>query len=538
MDLLRIFHTLRHCRLEQITAQVAHRLPGSHGKALAAARTPAPAFPGCRAPATWAPPQPLTGENTAETLTGGTFSFVHLSDEAGWPPAWHADNMPMLWRYNLHYLDWIWTLPFDQAKEATLDWIEKNPVDRGGVGWDPYPVSLRLINLSLYFFQTHREETLSDTSFRDALWPPLFQQAKWLQKNLEIRLLGNHLLENLVALQIFSTCFSGQEDFSPPRLIKELNEQMLDDGTHFELSPMYHLRILYLLELLDGLQCDIPNGQLFTARNAAAALTHPDGEVALFNDGAFNVYPPVSPATDEAPWMLSDAGYYGWRDRVGNYLICDVGAIGPDYIPGHAHADCLSFEWSVRGKRFMVDSGVYDYVPSEMREYCRSTAAHNTVEINGADQCECWGAFRVARRGYPTLETYEPRETGFTLAASHNGYERLQKGLRHHRQFDYQGPDHLTLTDRVDAKTDATAISRLHFHPDWKIVTIDGLVAQLEGNNTKATITYTGDGTLRQETSWYCPEFHTRIENDCLAFETTAPGSWSTDIRIDPLHDL
>ena len=63
--------------------------------------------------------------------------------------------------------------------------------------------------------------------------------------------------------------------------------------------------------------------------------------------------------------------------------IGDIGNVGPDYIPGHAHADTLSFEMSVFDMRFIVNSGTSVYGLGAERLRQRGTAAHSTVVIDG-----------------------------------------------------------------------------------------------------------------------------------------------------------
>ena len=90
------------------------------------------------------------------------------------------------------------------------------------------------------------------------------------------------------------------------------------------------------------------------------------------------------------------SGYYKLYD--GNRaLIFDAGKIGVDYQPAHGHCDCLSFELSVDGKPLLVNSGTYEY-QGDLRKHFRKTRVHNTVEINGHEQSQCWGGFRVAKR--------------------------------------------------------------------------------------------------------------------------------------------
>lgn len=55
-------------------------------------------------------------------------------------------NLPKLWTYNLHYFEWLCVLDYEHATKAVVDWIEKVPAEVGQVGWEPYPISLRLMN--------------------------------------------------------------------------------------------------------------------------------------------------------------------------------------------------------------------------------------------------------------------------------------------------------------------------------------------------------------------------------------------------------
>ena len=148
-------------------------------------------------------------------------------------------------------------------------------------------------------------------------------------------------------------------------------------------------------------------------------MTHPDGRIAFFNDAAFAIAcepealeayanrlelaPISSPQT--ALTALTESGYL--RLQLGSALaLLDVAAIGPDYLPGHAHADTLSFELSLFGQRVLVNSGTSCYGISQERQRQRSTAAHNTVVIDAVDSSEVWSGFRVARRAKPMGLTF------------------------------------------------------------------------------------------------------------------------------------
>ncbi|MDX9972400.1 MAG: alginate lyase family protein [FCB group bacterium] len=475
-------------------------------------------------------PAPGAQGNEAKAIEEGRFTFLNREETLGWPPAdWDVPGLPKLWQYNLHYSEWLWALGYPAARTAILDWIERHPLEKSRVGWEPYPTSLRIMNWCGVCFAKFRGRSREDHDFKRALWGSVYLQAEWLSRNLETHLLGNHLLENGAALAFVGSCFGQQAWLSKGMEIlrEQLPEQILSDGMHFERSPMYHSRVTYLLTLLSNTKHEalkqIVDDPLVRAREALARLCHPDGEIALFNDSAFRIYNPprdlLGNASKQAlgAWALPDAGYYGWRGADGSYLICDAGPIGPDYLPGHAHGDMFSFELSLKGHRVIVDSGVYDYVPGEMRSYCRSTRAHNTVEIDGQDQCEFWGAFRVARRGYPCNVQWGPAPDGFRLGAEHDGYRRLPGKPIHHRTFLWDGSGCLEITDRIQANRVITAVSRLHLDPACRITSMDKGEVRVEYPEGKFRISIGASGTFRQEESLYCPEFGRKEPNVAVA---------------------
>lgn len=72
-------------------------------------------------------------------------------------------------------------------------------------------------------------------------------------------------------------------------------------------------------------------------------------------------------------------------------LLADVGSIGPDYQPGHAHADTFNFVLYLNERPIIVDTGTSTYEVNEIRFYERSTAAHNTVVVAGKNSSESMG---------------------------------------------------------------------------------------------------------------------------------------------------
>ncbi len=423
IGLLTLFHTIRYLKPEQIAGQILLRWRRVTERPERFAQTVSyPKFPGLRWKQTFEALPPSGSSLTAESVISGRYQFwFGETHDVGYPPAdWNAPGPTKLWRYNLHYHEWIWLLPYEEARRITLDWLERHPIGRNQVGWEPYPISLRLQNWCALFFGKWRERTLGDEEFRDRLWRGIVLQAEWLRGHLEWHLMGNHLLENAIALSIVGSAFEGSlargwRDEGFQLLSEQLEEQMLDDGMHFELSPMYHARVIYALLLLQSADDEelstIVKPYVQKGLHPLDLLRHPDGDFAMFGDSAPGIMPLPQNLLDWAArlgnesashrrgvWELIDSGYFGYRDTEGNAFIGDLGPLGPDYIPGHMHADHGSFEVSVNGRRVIAEPGITTYEDCERRRFERSQEAHPLAMQMQRGQAEFWGAFRVGKR--------------------------------------------------------------------------------------------------------------------------------------------
>ena len=327
-------------------------------------------------------------------------------------------------------------------------------------------------------------------------------------------------------------------------LARELPEQILADGGHMERSPMYQCRVLYVLLLLRATGVAnlraLVQPHVDAAAAALTALTHPDGGIALLNDSALGVQPAPLRLMREAGalpprpgrFALVASGYYGARTRDGHYVVCDAGPLGPDYQPGHGHADLLSFELSLRCRRVVVDSGVSTYEAGPMRAYCRSTRAHNTVEMEGRDQAELWAAFRVGRRCRPRDVVWTPLDDGFELSASHDGYRVLPGQPTHARTFRWRDGGALVIRDCVDATRPVRSVARLHFHPHCLLGDPEDGACSVDFPGGRARLAWSGWERAAAEESFYCPGFGVAVSNPCLAFVALGARVRGT-IRVD-----
>jgi hypothetical protein len=179
----------------------------------------------------------------------------------------------------------------------------------------------------------------------------------------------------------------------------------------------------------------------------------PTGDVPMLNDGypvggatlaALRAFPaagspPVAapPAAGAPPGRLITLPDTGLIVATAGawHLLADVGEPCPDELPAHAHADTLSCLVHVDGEPLLIDTGTSSYAPGSVRSYERSTAAHNTVEVDGANSTEVWGAFRAARRARVTRVTTSSEPDGVTIEAAHDGFARLGGRPVHRRRW-------------------------------------------------------------------------------------------------------
>jgi uncharacterized heparinase superfamily protein len=256
-------------------------------------------------------------------------------------------------------------------------------------------------------------------------------------------------------------------------------------------------------------------------------IVHPDDELPFFNDTSTAISPPpreliayaerlgLSVPRPAAERLIAKPDFGLWvLNGDSDRMIIDAGCIGPDYLPGHAHCDTLSYELFLAGTRFIVNSGVYAYQGPDRHSF-RSTAAHNTVRIDGEEQHEIWAVFRVARRGYPVSVVAEESEGSIRFSAAHNGYQRLPGKPLHTRTITYRD-DVWTIEDRIDGRGSHRAESYIHLHPDVVITDAQDTSMDCMAGSSVVRIRTTSGERLVVDEGWYSPEFGLRFENRVL----------------------
>jgi uncharacterized heparinase superfamily protein len=525
------FHTLRFLRPVQVIGRVRFRLWRPRPD-----ERPAPAL---RARSH---PYPTPVCSAVSMLGPDRFQFLNLEGDCSERAQWSGNGRAQLWTYNLHYFDDLNAADASSRRswhERLVErWVDENPPGRG-LGWDPYPVSRRVVN----WIKWSLRGNLLTLDARQSL----AVQTRWLARRIESHLQGNHVLANAKALIHAGLYFEGEEAERWLRrgltlMQTEISEQVLADGGHFERSTMYHAG--FVEDLLDTIGILQAYGQTVDASLRETigrmiawleAMSHPDGGIAFFNDAAFGVSPAAAQLRDyaaRANVALEPFGRAGLRRLMPSgyvtidfppfFLVCDVAPIGPDHLPAHAHADTLSFELSFKGRRIFVNSGTSEYGLTAERQRQRGTAAHNTLVLDGENSSEVWAGFRVARRARARLLGATMVDSAFTVVGEHDGYRRLHGGNLHRRSWTLTARE-LLIEDSVEGRF-RSARCYFHLHPEIHVQRGHRPELQLcDSRGVLLKVSFEGAAAVDVVDSSWHPEFGLVKASRCIVARLDGP---------------
>lgn len=229
-----------------------------------------------------------------------------------------------------------------------------------------------------------------------------------------------------------------------------------------------------------------------------------------------------------------DGGYFvmrdGWRET-DNYLLVDCGNLG-NMTGGHSHADTLAIDLAVEGKTMLVDAGTYTYHESEeLRNYFRSTMAHNTLSINNESSSEPGAKFNWKSMAKANLHSWISQDRFDFFEGSHDGYERLPKdGAAHERSILFLKNDYWIMRDYIE--TLGTNEYQLNFHFNIKTQPeIEGAengsfyVDEKSDNQAGLRLFTFGDnGGWQRKESWVSTFYGKRVNAPFLRFMSKGVG--------------
>jgi uncharacterized heparinase superfamily protein len=482
----RVLRTARHIPLRQLAHRaqflVQRRLyaldprrPLARARIDAARLEPVAAPPGVPDDVLW--PEGLGAvERRAADFARGR--FVYLNREADFSSGirWRDLGASPLWLYQLHYLgalaDLAATGRIEDARRLLASWRAEHESRWDPVSWHPYPASIRFVNLCAAASRAGGFEALGPGAARLAA-----THVAYLLRHVERDVRGNHILENARGLLWAGRVFHGGiaercERMARALLEQEVPEQVLPDGGHFEMSPMYHcvvMRGLLEIRALLGEQDPVVQRCIAPAIGRMgpflADVLCPDGDIPPIGDSVRGFGPPPGAllrlaGTPRREWTgvrsFVDTGLHVLRSRAGMWAIVDAGPTCPPYLPAHGQADVLTIEVWAGEACLVADPGVHDYTGPE-RAWGRSSRAHSTLTVDDLDTSEVYDSFRVGGRARVVsviavdngvAATVRP----FGVAATLRRSVRLED-------------DGLTVEDAATCAAGRRVRSRLHLHP-------------------------------------------------------------------------
>ena len=513
--------------------------------------------------------QPLTEiEPELEGLKNDRYTFLNVTRELR-PVDWNVRYVGHLWNYNLHYFAysyWCARAFAERGDDGALEfmrrsiesWIDGARPGKSD-GWQPYPTSVRIVN----WIYAHAlvAESLIDDTFREKWVGSIHSQLEFLESRIEYHLLANHILKNAKALLIGGLFFNNRRwvKLGHNLLIREINEQVLPDGGHFERAPMYHAQTFadilesFLLLRTFGELRNADEGLVTSVLHRMAsflqAMTNRDGTLSLFNDSAnvFELRP--GPLLESAREVLGEimqiekfpqSGYFTWTSREGKErIIVDAGQPSVSYNTAHAHCDLLSYELWLNGHAFVVDSGVHGYDDDPFREYARSTRAHNTVVLDSLEQSEVWATFRMGARASDIRGDSAGDDSSWGFRGSYSPY--FDRGLIHQRKIERDGSGGWSIVDTVSGGTGRTAESFIHLHPDVSVHAEGGKLISCRRNGAIVTIEPFGvdkvevvSGVESPKQGWYFPDFGIALPCATIRMTTHVREGCEFGYRIRP----
>jgi hypothetical protein len=390
-----------------------------------------------------------------------------------------AGDHKFIWELNRHQhlvtLAQAYLIDGDVANLAEIQtqlesWSVHNPFQQG-INWaSALEVAMRAMS---WMWVYHFVGPKLPVEFRRGWLRELYLHAFHIENNPSFYFSPNtHLLGEALALHQLGMFFRGQaraprwESLGEKIMRDQMDRQVHADGSHFEQSSYYHVYALDMFLLHAALTKPDPAymDRLERMTEYLHALLGPAGSLPFLGDDdggrLFHPYGPrdqfgratrarASIVLNRKDWPAASRLFPNAGIAVmvsgDNQVLVDAGGFGP-WGAGHSHADCLSIVARAGAEEILIDPGTYTYVAdAHWRDWFRSTAAHNTIRIDGIDQAVAAGPFRW--RNHP-----EVRILSWTTDASGDALEAECRyaGFVHRRRVEFQKPDLVSITDHVD----------------------------------------------------------------------------------------
>lgn len=452
-------------------------------------------------------------------ISGNAFTFLNRTAVFNEKVDWDFSAHGRLWTFHLQAFEFLRQDQLKMEKGLQLVADFSKYLDQHPSAFDPYPASLRIINW-VKFFSLHQ---IVDKG----LYRSLFSQTNKLFHSTEWHLQNNHLLENAFALLFAGLFFRNEKYYGQGKRIldKQIEKQILPDGAHFELCPMYHMLMLFrILESIELLSLNRPDEKLFVSKLSYVAskmlgwmkeMQFENGDMPVVNDSVNDIAPSSDAIVSFASRLgistqktgLKESGFRKYKTASYECLV-DVGGLKPLANAGHGHADSLSFILNVRNKPFIIDTGISTYENNFTRQYERSTMAHNTVTSGTLSQSNLWGSFRVGKR----LKMIDVKQ-GIDFIESSVMF--FDGSIKHKRRFEFF-ENSLKIRDSISGEILEDLKAFLYVNKNAEIAQ-----AKSKLNSDIASIEFTGDRNISIEEAFASTEFNKPVSCNRITISFT-----------------
>ena len=441
------------------------------------------------------PPDPWPGNaERGNAILAGEFPFFGETahgDESLWSPR----GLSPAWSEGLHGFSWINDLHVigsDAARRRARilvgDWIGEHRF-WSPLAWRSDVTGDRIAAwLGQYdFFCASAEE-----DFRGEVFKSLARQARHLARTAGWETRGARRLRAIRGLIYAGICLPNGRRWLARglRLLsREIDRQILPDGSHFERCPRLQLSILKLFidirACLAGAKVEVPPTLQSAIDRMAPMLRffrHGDGGLALFNDsmeGESWLADMVLTRAEAKGKPLSSAPHGGFQRLNLNRCLVIMDSGAASLLPGfeappeeHLHAGALGFEMSIGKERMIVNCGAQATAGTPWQKALKSTAAHSTLTIEDTNSTEILANGRLGRRRAVATVHREEENGNILIESSHNGYEEIFGVIHQRRLFlasggeDFRGEDTLFPSGSgAQMQENISYALRFHLHP-------------------------------------------------------------------------
>jgi hypothetical protein len=331
-----------------------------------------------------------------DSLTGYRWQLQNFQLVGAFPNA----DVRLAWEHSRFHPAVRWAVAFRQTGDTRYalefvrqvrDWWQANPFPHGIHYCNPMELAIRSANWIVAWEWLY---PALPADFHPQFWHSLHQHAQHIWAHLETAWpRTNHLLADLCGLMwLGKVLMRPQWVTRASRLLRqELRHQLLPDGASYEGSTAYHwlnTEMLYWTVQYLGWQ-DVADWSALVEKMLAVCGGLQVGQgFPRFGDDDSGHWLPLPLPVPKQPhsWASEVAGWYVLRDGA-DWLAVTLGKTGTAGWGGHNHNDALSFEVGQGATRWLCDPASYLYGGSrEQRNLFRSTAMHNTVRVNRAEQ--------------------------------------------------------------------------------------------------------------------------------------------------------